>query len=120
MSQHRKSTAALTGLLVALVVAGAYRMGRSDERAGRPFALAQAAHAAESPALSPVKALTERYEEIQMPFSIEEMARHFLDAAEKGEVSGSSSSETETEAEAETPASEDPGEAGGEVSAIAV
>ena len=63
-----------------------------------------------------VKALTERYEELQMPFSLEEMARQFLDAEEKGEVSGSSSRETG----AETPASEDPGEAGGEVPAIAV
>ncbi len=56
MSQHRKSTAALTGLIVAAAMAGAYLMGRSDERAGRPFALASLAQAADHPTISPVKA----------------------------------------------------------------
>jgi ribonuclease Z len=56
VSQHRKSMAVVTGFIVAAAIAGAYTMGRSDERAGRPFALAQAAQAAESPAISPVKA----------------------------------------------------------------
>jgi ribonuclease Z len=48
--------AVLTGLLLAGVMAGAYLMGRSDERAGRPFSLAHQAQAAESPSVSPVKA----------------------------------------------------------------
>jgi len=56
MRHHRKSTAALTGLLLAGVLAAAYLLGRSDERAGRPFLLTQLAQAAESPAISPVKA----------------------------------------------------------------
>jgi ribonuclease Z len=56
MRHHRKSTAALTGLLLAGVLAAAYLLGRSDERTGRPFLLAQLAKAAESPAISPVKA----------------------------------------------------------------
>jgi ribonuclease Z len=41
---------------VAAVVAAAYFTGRSDERAGRPFSLANPAQAAESPKISPVKA----------------------------------------------------------------
>jgi ribonuclease Z len=56
VSQYRKSTTALTGLIVAAVVAGAYLMGRSDERAGRTFTLTNPAQAAESPTISPVKA----------------------------------------------------------------
>ncbi len=56
MSQHRKSTAALTGLIVAAAMAGAYLVGRSDERAGRPFSLANPAQAADHPTISPVKA----------------------------------------------------------------
>ncbi len=56
MSRHRKLTTAITGLIVAAAIAGAYLIGRSDERAGRPFALANPAQAAESPAISPVKA----------------------------------------------------------------
>jgi len=56
MSQHRKSTTALIGLIVAAVMAGAYLMGRSDERAGRPFSLATPAQAADAPSISPVRA----------------------------------------------------------------
>ena len=56
MSRHRKSTTALIGLIVAAVMAGAYLMGRSDERAGRPFSLVKPAHAAETPTRSPVTA----------------------------------------------------------------
>ncbi len=47
MSHHRKSTTALTGLIVTAVLAGTYLMGRSDERAGRPFSLATPAQAAD-------------------------------------------------------------------------
>ena len=50
VSQRRKSTTALTGLIVAAVIAGAYLMGRSDERAGRPFSLANPAQAADQAA----------------------------------------------------------------------
>jgi ribonuclease Z len=49
-------TLALTGIFLALVMAGAYWMGRTDERAGRSFSLAKLAQAAESPKISPVKA----------------------------------------------------------------
>ena len=56
MSQNRKLITAVTGLIVAAVMAGAYLMGRSDERAGRPFLLANPAHAADHPTISPVKA----------------------------------------------------------------
>jgi hypothetical protein len=56
VSQHPKSAIALTGLIVVAVMAGAYLMGRSDERAGRSFLLANPAQAAENPAISPVKA----------------------------------------------------------------
>ena len=56
MSRHRTSTAVLTGFIVVAAIGGAYFMGRSDERAGRPFGLVQPARAAESPAISPVKA----------------------------------------------------------------
>jgi ribonuclease Z len=56
VSKHRKATTALTVIVVAGVIAAAYFMGRSDERAGRSFALAQPAQAAENPAISPVKA----------------------------------------------------------------
>ncbi|MBG7606398.1 MAG: MBL fold metallo-hydrolase [Actinobacteria bacterium] len=58
MSQHRKATSALTVIVVAGVIAGAYFMGRSDERAGRSFSLAGSAQAAETPAMSPVKRST--------------------------------------------------------------
>jgi ribonuclease Z len=54
MSRNRKSTAALTGLIVAAAMAGAYLMGRSDERAGRPFSVAAPAHAADAPRVSPI------------------------------------------------------------------
>ena len=56
MSRYREATTALTVVVVAGVIAAAYFMGRSDERAGRSFALANPAQAAESPAISPVKA----------------------------------------------------------------
>ncbi len=56
MKLNRKSTTALSGLIVAAVISGAYFMGRSDERAGRPFSLANPAHAADHPTISPVKA----------------------------------------------------------------
>lgn len=65
-----------------------------------------------------VKALTERYEEIQLPFSIEEMARRFLEVGEAEKVgdSGDAMGETET-----TPVEmEDRDEEGDEVPAIAV
>ena len=52
-----------------------------------------------------------------MPFGVEEMARHFLDAEENGEVTGSSSGEADADA---SPGPEATGEAGDEVSAIAV
>ena len=52
--QYRKSTTVLTGLIVAAVMAGAYFMGRSDERAGRPFSLVKPAQAAEHPMISPL------------------------------------------------------------------
>jgi ribonuclease Z len=54
--KHRKSTTVLTGLIVAAVLAGAYLLGRSDERAGRPFSLANPAQAADAPSISPVMA----------------------------------------------------------------
>lgn len=63
-----------------------------------------------------IAAITERYESIQMPFSIEEMARQFLDGEEKGEVSGSSSEESDS---VDSHRSDD-SEAGDEISAIAV
>ena len=56
MSQHRGATTALTVVVVAGVIAGAYFMGRSDERAGRSFSLANPAQAADAPSISPVKA----------------------------------------------------------------
>ena len=56
MSHQPKSTTALTGLIVIAVMAGAYFMGRSDERAGRPFSLAKPSQAVDAPSLSPVKA----------------------------------------------------------------
>jgi len=56
MGRHRRSTAAVTGLVVAAAMAAAYFMGRSDERAGRPFSLVKPAQAAETPTISPVKA----------------------------------------------------------------
>ncbi|MBW2268588.1 MAG: MBL fold metallo-hydrolase [Deltaproteobacteria bacterium] len=56
MSQHRSAASAMIVIVVAGVIAAAYFMGRSDERAGRSFALANPAQAAESPAISPVKA----------------------------------------------------------------
>ena len=56
MSEHRRSTAAATVLVLAAVIAAAYWMGRSDERAGRPFSLANLAQAADHPTISPVKA----------------------------------------------------------------
>jgi hypothetical protein len=56
MSQRRKVTTALTGLLVAAAIAAGYFMGREDERAGRPFSLASPAQAADHPTISPVKA----------------------------------------------------------------
>jgi ribonuclease Z len=56
MRMHPGSTLALGGLVVAAVMAGAYLMGRSDERAGRPFSLANPAHAADAPSISPVAA----------------------------------------------------------------
>ncbi len=55
MSQHRKSTAALAGLVMAAAMAGAYLMGRADERAGRSLSLVNPAHAAEAPNISPVR-----------------------------------------------------------------
>jgi ribonuclease Z len=55
VSQHRKSITAVS-LIVAVAIGGAYLMGRSDERAGRPFWLAKPAHAADAPTISPVKA----------------------------------------------------------------
>ena len=58
MSQHRKATSILTVIVVAGVIAAAYFMGRSDERAGRSFSLADPAQAAEMPAESPVKRST--------------------------------------------------------------
>jgi len=58
MSQHRKSITAVTGLVLAAVIAAAYFMGRSDERAGRPFSLVKPAQAAETPTISPVTART--------------------------------------------------------------
>jgi ribonuclease Z len=55
VSQYRKTTTALTVVVVAGVIAAAYFMGRSDERAGRPFSLANPAQAATSPSsTSPV------------------------------------------------------------------
>jgi len=42
-----RSTTALICLIVATAVAAGYVMGRSDERAGRPFALVNPAHAAD-------------------------------------------------------------------------
>jgi ribonuclease Z len=56
VSQHPRSTIAVTGLIVAAVMAGTYLMGRSDERAGRPFSLVRLAQAADAPTLSPTKA----------------------------------------------------------------
>ena len=56
MRMHPSSTLALGGLVVAAVMAGAYLMGRSDERAGRPFSLANPAHAADAPSISPIAA----------------------------------------------------------------
>jgi ribonuclease Z len=56
MQRRRILTLALTGIFLALVMAGAYWMGRTDERAGRSFSLAKLAQAAESPKISPVKA----------------------------------------------------------------
>ncbi len=56
MSQRSKLTTTLTGLIAVAIMAGVYLMGRSDERAGRPFSLANPAQAAEAPTISPVKA----------------------------------------------------------------
>ncbi len=56
MSQHRKSTTALTGLIAVAIMAGVYLMGRTDERAGRPFSLVNPAQAADAPSISPVEA----------------------------------------------------------------
>jgi len=56
MRRHRRSTVAVTSVVVIAAMAGAYLMGRSDERAGRPFALANPAQAADHPTISPVKA----------------------------------------------------------------
>jgi ribonuclease Z len=56
MSQRRKVTTALTGLVVAAAITAGYFMGRADERAGRPFSLANPAQAADQPTISPVKA----------------------------------------------------------------
>ena len=53
VKQHRRSTTALAGLVVAAVLTGVYLMGRSDERAGRHFLLANPAQAAEHPSISP-------------------------------------------------------------------
>jgi len=56
MSRHRGSTTALTSLIAVVIMAGVYLMGRSDGRAGRPFSLANPAHAADAPTVSPTKA----------------------------------------------------------------
>ena len=56
MSQHRRTTTAIAGVVVAGVIAAAYFMGRSDERAGRSFSLVNPAHAADAPTVAPVKA----------------------------------------------------------------
>ena len=56
MSQHRRATIAITGIVLAGLVAAAYFLGRSDERAGRPFSLANPAQAADAPIISPVRA----------------------------------------------------------------
>jgi ribonuclease Z len=56
MSLHRGSTTALTSLIAVVVMAGVYLTGRSDGRADRPFSLANPAHAADAPRVSPTKA----------------------------------------------------------------
>ena len=56
MSQHRKATTALSIIVVVGVIAAAYFTGRSDERAGRSFRLANPAQAADAPSISPKKA----------------------------------------------------------------
>ncbi len=56
MSQRRRVTTALTGLVMAAAITAGYFMGRADERAGRPFSLASPAQAADHPTISPVKA----------------------------------------------------------------
>jgi ribonuclease Z len=56
VSRHPKIATTLTVIVVAGVIAGAYVMGRSDERAGRPFPLVKPAQAAETPTRSPVTA----------------------------------------------------------------
>ena len=56
MTRSRISTTLLAGCIVAGAIAIGYSLGRSDERAGRAFSLANPAHAADAPTISPVKA----------------------------------------------------------------
>jgi ribonuclease Z len=56
VTRYPKVITTLTAVVVAGVITAAYFMGRSDERAGRPFSLVKPAQAAENPTVSPVTA----------------------------------------------------------------
>ena len=48
MNRNRRSQLVLTSVLVVIALAGAYLMGRSDERSGRAFSLVQSSTSATS------------------------------------------------------------------------